>query len=243
MLGAQKRGPMISNCPNGSRAKRWATSVGVLGGAAVAAVVIGAAGAPAARADVIDDLLIQAEGDIDDAATLYSGIDASELPAKQAANIGAEVSDLQNQAGLVSQIQSQQDALSEALQSNSQLVSADNQLATASGDLLSATNAYVNDADAGDYVTGYATTLTSYFDRLDFVYAEAFQFLPAVLDSEFTTEFVGFPNVEPITPADALADLAGGLDASPAADLATSLDPAVAIDPSMFGDLLSSIGF
>lgn len=217
--------------------------MGLAGGAAVAAAMIGTAGAPTARADVIDDLLIQAEDDIDDAATLYSGIDPSELPATQAANIGAVASDLQNEAGLVSQIQSQQDALSEALQTNSQLVGADNQLATASGDLLSATNAYVNDADAGDYVTGYATTLTSYFDRLDYVYAEVFQFLPAMLNAEFTTLFVGFPNVEPITPPDALADLAGALDASPAADLASSLDPATATDPTIFADLLSSVGF
>jgi len=226
-----------------SSVRRWATGMGLAGGAAVAAAMIGTAGAPTARADVIDDLLIQAEDDIDDAATLYSGIDPSELPATQAANIGAVASDLQNEAGLVSQIQSQQDALSEALQTNSQLVGADNQLATASGDLLSATNAYVNDADAGDYVTGYATTLTSYFDRLDYVYAEVFQFLPAMLNAEFTTLFVGFPNVEPITPPDALADLAGALDASPAADLASSLDPATATDPTIFADLLSSVGF
>jgi hypothetical protein len=235
---------MIGNCPNTSRGKRWVTGVGVLGGAAVAAAMIAATGAPTARADVIDDLLIQSESDIDDAATLYSSIDPSELPTTQAANIGAEVSDLQNEAGLVSQIQSQQDTLSEALQSNSQLVSADNQLAAASGDVLSTMNAYVNDANAGDYVTGYATTLTSYFDRLDYVYAEVFQFLPAVLNAEFTTVFDGFPNVEPITPPpDALGDLAGAFDVAPAADLASSVDPATAIDPGMFADLLSSIGF
>jgi hypothetical protein len=222
--------------------RRWAAGVGLAGGAAIAAAMIGAVGAPAARADVIDDLLIQSEGDINDAATLYSGIDASELPAKQAADIAGVVSALQNQAGLVSQIQSQQDALPEALQSSSQLVAADNQLATASGDLLSAMNAYVNDADAGDYVTGYASTLTSYFDRLDFVYAEVFQVLPAELNAEFTTLFDGFPNIEPIVPPDALTDLAGALDASAAGDLASGLDPATAVDPSIFADLLSSIG-
>jgi hypothetical protein len=224
------------------RVRRWAAGMGLAGGAAVAAAMIGAAGAPAARADVIDDLLIQSEGDINDAAALYSGIDAAELPAKQAADIAGVVTALQNQAGLVSQIQSQQDALPEALQSNSQLVAADNQLATASGDLLSATNAYVNDADAGDYVTGYASTLTSYFDRLDYVYAEVFQVLPATLNAEFTTLFVGFPNIEPIVPPDAVADLAGALDASAAGDLASGLDPATAVDPSTFADLLSSIG-
>lgn len=227
-----------------SGVRRWATGVGLASGAAVAAAMIGAAAVPAARADAIDDLLLQSEGDINDAATIYSGIDASLLPAKQAANIGGEVSALQGQADLVSQIQSQQDALPEALQSSSQLVAADNQLAAASGDLLSAVNTYVNAADAGDYSTAATLSgeVTGYFDRLDLVYAEVFQILPAELNAEFTTLFVGFPNVEPITPPDAVADLAGALDASPAADLASSLDPASAIDPSMFADLLSSIG-
>ncbi len=204
--------------------------------------MIGVAGTPVARADVIDVLLTQAEGDFNDAASLYSGIDASLLPA-QKADIGGEVSGLQKESDLISQIQAQQDALPEALQSNSQLVGADNQLATASGDMLSAVNTTVNAADAGDYATGatFAGELTGYFDRLDLVGTAVLQVLPAELNAEFTTLFVGFPNVEPISP-DALADSAGALDASPAADLAASLDPAAAIDPSVFTDLLSSIG-
>lgn len=224
--------------------RRWAAGMGLAGGAVFAAAMIGVAGTPAARADVLDDLLIQAEGDFTDAATLYSGVDASLLPAQLAANIGGEVSALQGQGDLISQIQSQQDALSQALQSSSQLVSVDNQLGTASGDLLSAVNAYVNDVDAGDYATGasFSGELTGYFDRLDLAGVEVFQILPAELNAEFTTLFVGFPNVEPITPPDGLADLAGALDASPAADLASGLDPATAIDPSIFADLLSSIG-
>jgi hypothetical protein len=207
------------------QARLWTGGIGV---AAAAAAMIGAAGVPAARADVIDDLLIQAEGDINDAATLYSGIDASLLPAQQAATIGAEVSDLQNEAGLVSQIQSQQDALPEAVQSSSQLVGADNQLTTASGDLLSAVNAYVNAADAGDYVTGQGATLsgevTGYFDRLDLVYAEVFQFLPGVLNAEFTTLFDGFPNIEPITVPTDVATSADSASAVPAADGSLATD-------------------
>ena len=42
--------------------------------------------------------------------------------------------------------------------------------------------------------------------------------------------------------ASLLADLTGGLATSSAADLASSLDPATVIDPSIFTDLLSSIG-
>lgn len=232
---------MTSNHRFSCRVRRWSTRAGL---AAAAAAMIGAAGAPAARADAIDDLLVQSAGDINDAATIYSGIDASLLPAQLAGNIGGEVSALQSQADLVSQIQGQQDSLPEALQSGSQLVAADNQLATASGDVLSAVNAYVNAADAGDFATGasFSGDVTGYFDRLDVVYAEVFQFLPATLNAEFTTVFDGFPSVEPIVPTDALADLGGALDASPAADLATSLDPSAAIDPSAFADLLSSIG-
>src|SRR3984885_2040759 len=45
-----------------------------------------------------------------------------------------------------------------------------------------------------------------------------------------------------ITDLGLLADFAGGLDPSSAADLASSLDPATAVDPSIFADLLSSIG-
>jgi len=42
--------------------------------------------------------------------------------------------------------------------------------------------------------------------------------------------------------ASLLTGLAGGLDPSSAADLASSLDPATVIDPSIFADVLSSIG-
>jgi hypothetical protein len=232
---------MASNHRFSCRVQRWSASAGLV---AAAAAMIGIAGAPAAQADAIDDLLIQSAGDINDAATIYSGIDPSLLPAQLAGNIGGEVSALQGEAGLVSQIQSQQDSLPEALQSGSQLVGADSQLATASGDVLSAVNAFTNAADAGDYATGatFSGEVTGYFDRLDVAYAEVFQYLPAALNAEFTTVFDGFPNVEPIVPPDALGDLAGALDGSPAADLATSLDPAAAIDPSAFADLLSSIG-
>lgn len=213
-----------------SSVRRWTAGVGLAGGAAVAAAMIGAAGTPTARADVIDDLLIQAEGDFTDAATLYSGIDASLLPARQAGNIDGEVSALQTEGDLIAEVQSQQDALPEALHSSSQLVSADNQLASASGDLLSAVNGYVNAADAGDYATGasFSGELTGYFDRLDVVYAEVFQFLPAALNSEFTTLFVGFPNVEPITvptdigtSTDSAAALASAVTGTTPAELLT----------------------
>lgn len=219
-----------------SSVRRWAAGVALAGGAAVAAAMIGTAG-PAAHADVLDDLLIQAEGDLNDAATLYSGIDASLLPAQQAANIGSEVSALQGEADLISQIQTQQDALPDALQTSTQLVDADNQLATASGDLLSAMNAYVNAADAGDYATGATLSgdVTGYFDRLDLAGSGVFQVLPAELNAEFTTLFAPFLEItDTITPPDpgtgSLADAATNftdadqvLSQLPSADLGQSL--------------------
>ncbi|WP_422265989.1 hypothetical protein [Mycobacterium sp.] len=117
--------------------------MGLAGGAASAAAMIGMG---SAHADTLDELLIQAEGDINDAATPYSGLDPSLLPAEQAAHVGDEVSALQGEAGLISQIQSQQDALPEALQGSSQLLGDDQQLATASNDLLTAMNTFVNAA-------------------------------------------------------------------------------------------------
>jgi hypothetical protein len=49
--------------------QRWVAGVGLAGGAAAAAMMIGT---PIARADTIDDFLIQAEGDMTQTATLFS---------------------------------------------------------------------------------------------------------------------------------------------------------------------------
>jgi hypothetical protein len=207
------------------QARLWTGGIGV---AAAAAAMIGPAGVPAARADTIDELLIQAEGDTTQTGSLYGGIDPSLLDAHQAAGQAMFVSDLQNEADLIAQIQTQQDALPEALQTSSQLLGADQQLATASGDLVSAMNTFVNAADAGDFATGQTPTLigdvTGYFAKLDFVYAEVFQVLPAELNAEFTTVFAGFPNIEPITVPTDLATNADSAFALPAADGSLATD-------------------
>jgi hypothetical protein len=221
--------------------RRW--GVGLAGGAALAAAMIGMS---TAHADSLDELLIQAEGDINGAATLYSGIDPSLLDAHQAANQLGEVSALQNEADLISQIQSQQDALPEALQGSSQLLGDDQQLATASGDLLSAMNTFVSAADAGDFAAGQTTTLagdvTGYFAKLDFAGAELFQVLPAELNAEFATVFAPIDAEFATALAPLLSDLTSIFDSGSGADIAAGLDPSTAIDPSIFADLVSSIG-
>jgi hypothetical protein len=217
--------------------------VGLAGGAALAAAMIGMG---TAHADALDELLVQAAGDINDAATLYSGIDPSLLPTELAGHLGNEASALQGDAGLISQIQSQQDALPETLQSSSQLLSDDQQLATASGDLLSAMNTFVNAADAGDFVTGQTTSLagdvTGYFARLDVAGALLFQVLPAELNAEFATVFAPIDAEFATAFAPLLADLTSIFDSGSAADIAAGLDPSTAIDPGIFADLVSSIG-
>ena len=156
------------------------------------------------------------------------------------------MSALQGEAGLISQIQSQQDALPEALQGSSQLLGDDQQLATASNDLLTAMNTFVNAADAGDFATGQTTTLagdlTGYFAKLDVAGAEVFQVLPAELNAEFATVFAPIDAEFATAFAPLLADLTSIFDAGPAADIAAGLDPSTAIDPSIFADLVSSIG-
>jgi hypothetical protein len=218
----------------------WGVGIGT---AAAATAMIGMG---TAHADTIDELLIQAEGDMTQTGSLYGGIDPSLLDAHQAAGQAMFVSDLQNEADLIAQIQTQQDALPEAVQSSSQLLGADQQLATASGDLVSAMNTFVNAADAGDFATGQTPTLigdvTGYFAKLDFVYAEVFQVLPAELNAEFATAFAPF-NAEFATAfAPFLADLTSLIDPASAADIAAGLDPSTAIDPGIFADLVSSIG-
>jgi hypothetical protein len=231
---------MTRNLRASCRVRQWSTGAGL---AAAAAAMIGMG---TAHADTLDELLIQSEDDMTQTASLYGGIDPSLLSAHEAADQAGVVSALQNEADLIAQIQSQQDALPEALQSSSQLLGDDQQLATASGDLLSAMNTFVNAADAGDFASGQTPTLvgdvTGYFAKLDFVYAEVFQVLPAELNAEFATAFAPF-NAEFATAfAPFLADVTSLIDPASAADITAGLDPSTAIDPGIFADLVSSIG-
>jgi hypothetical protein len=107
-------------------------------------------------------------------------------------------------------------------------------------------NTYVNAADAGDFATGQATSLsgdlTGYFARLDLVYAEVFQVLPTELNAEFSTAFAPIDAEFATALAPFLADLTSLFDPASAADVAAGLDPSTAIDPGIFTDLLSSVG-
>jgi hypothetical protein len=97
----------------------------------------------------------------------------------------------------------------------------DEQLVSASRNILSADQAVVAADQAGE-LSGSglnATDLTAFGGNLDFL--------------------IAFLNADGAT---ILAGLTGGLDASSAANIASSLEPATAVDPSMLADLFSSIG-
>ncbi len=161
-----------------SGVRRWVAGVGVAGGAAVVAAMMGT---PLAQADTIDDFLLQAEGDMSQAGTLLSGVATS----------SGLVSSFQEQTELISQIQTQQDGFSEALQTGSQLVNADQQLANASADLVAASQTFVNAINAGDLPLSATETFSDKITGLEagfgFLNAELFQVLPAELNAGFAT--------------------------------------------------------
>ena len=167
-----------------STVRRWATGVGLVGGAVAAAAMI----APSAYADTIDELLVQSEGDVTQAADLFAAVDTSSLSETQASGIEGIVSGLQNQGDLISQIQSLQDALPVANQTSTVVLDADQQLATASNDLLSSSNTFVNALDAGDFPLWHASSLAGDLTGLDATFglvgSELFQVLPAEIDAE-----------------------------------------------------------
>jgi hypothetical protein len=182
--------------------RRWVAGMGVAGGAAVAAALVGTS---VARADTIDLFLSQAEDDMTQVSTLFSGVDSP--------STADFLSAIETQSELISQIQTQQDTFSEALQTGSQLVSADQQLSSASGELVAASQQFVNAINAGDLPLSTTESLADKLTAADAVFsflnAELFQVLPA----EFN---VGFDTVADGGTLD-LAGLDPGLAASAAA--------------------------
>ena len=202
-----------------SGVSRWVASVGLAGGAAVTAAMIGTS---TARADTFDDFLIQAEGDMAQTATLFSGLDSSSIP-----TLPQVIADFQSQDALISQIQAQQDTFSEALQSSSQLIGADQQLANASGEVVAASQTLVNALNAGDLPLSATETFTDKVTGLEaafgFLNAELLQALPAEFNAAFVTVADGgtldFASIDPGIAASAVA---------PATDPATLLSEATA---------------
>jgi hypothetical protein len=240
---------MSINCPNTFHIRRSAAKVGLVGGAALAAAMIGAAGSPAAHADdLLSDLgLAAASANPDDPAVFDYSADPTNIfsPVYSITPTGAE-----------------------------NVISTD-----ASGDVIGTQDFTVTELGFPvDTFTGgveYSPVSNLALDLFGSPYVEDVSFTGApgtvlpdntgflveefgggwgnVLEEanitgtspiigDFLTTPFGTENITPIV--DLLMNYTGtaAVDAAPAANLAASLDPGTAIDPSIFGDLLSSIG-
>jgi PE-PPE domain len=151
----------------------------------------------------------------------------SVLDTASTADLGTRSADLlSSQEGLASQLDpllTQLGSLQDQLTPTDQtlLADVDEQLVSSAQNILSADQALVAADQAGDLSS-------SGFTSADFTVIGA--------DLDFLGSFLYADG------AGIVADLTGGFDPSSAADLASSLDPATVIDPSIFADVLSSIG-
>jgi hypothetical protein len=161
----------------------------------------------------------QAIADLNQGTAVLDAAPTADLSARQADTLANSENLNTELVSPLSQMATLQDGFSAADQTY--LANADEQLVTAAANMLSADQGFVAADQAGD-LSGSSFNLTD-LSLLD----GALGLLSADLN---------------VGGAELFALFTGGLDPSSAADLAASLDPAMAIDPSIFADVLSSIG-
>jgi len=172
----------------------------------------------ASAASTPDDVIGQALADFNQGDAVLDTASTADLGTRSAdllsgqENLGSEI------AQILPQLGTQQDLLTSTDQTL--LADVDEQWVTAAQNVLSADQAFVA-ADQAGQLSG------SGFNSADLTVIGADL---GVLSADFNT-----------AGATLLALFTGGLDTT-ATDLASGLDPATAIDPSIFADLLSSIG-
>jgi hypothetical protein len=166
-----------------------------------------------------DEVIGQAITDVNQSTTLLDTASTADLGTRSADLLtNSEELPAQLDTGLT-QIASLQDQLSASDQTL--LAGVDEQLVTAAQNLLTADQGFIAADQAGDLSTNGLTSADWTLLGADL------DVLGSALYADGATLFEAFT---------------GGLDPSSAADLASSLDPATAIDPSIFADVLSSIG-
>ncbi|HXO13656.1 MAG TPA: hypothetical protein VN871_14980 [Mycobacterium sp.] len=181
-------------------------------GAAATDLAAGASATP-------DEVMGQAIADLNQGTAVLDAAPTADLSARQA-DILADSENLNTElVSPLSQIATLQDGLSAADQTY--LANADEQFVTAAANMLSADQAFVAADQAGELSgSGFNSTDLGLLDGA-----------LGLLSADFN-----------VGGAELFALFTGGLDPSSAADLAASLDPATAIDPSVLADVLSSIG-
>jgi hypothetical protein len=167
-----------------------------------------------------DDVIGQAIADLNQGAAVLDAAPTADLSARQAETLANSVNLNTELDSPLAQMATLQDGFSAADQTY--LANADEQLVTAAANTLSADQGFVAADQAGD-LSG------SSFNSTDLTLIES---ALGLLNADLN-----------VGGAELFALFTGGLDPSSAADLASSLDPSTAVDPSIFADLLSSIGF
>jgi hypothetical protein len=199
---------MISNRSNTSRTRRWATGVSLAGGAAVAAAMIGTAGAPAAHADDLSTdigLLNAAETDVTDGFNIWTTAYGEAPPSS--ADLTQTISQMEAiQTPLLSSDNSLLSGFGEALFNGP-----DQQLAQAGDAFLTAAEAYAADPST---TTGLATAEASLqFD------GSLFGSLPSTVIGELVDHAAGFD----IGSAAAAADVATSATPTPDAEIGQTI--------------------
>jgi hypothetical protein len=161
----------------------------------------------------------QAIADLNQGTAVLDAAPTAELSARQADTLANSENLNTELVSPLSQMATLQDEFSAADQTY--LANADEQFVTAAANMLSADQAFVAADQAGE-LSG------SSFNSADLTLIDG---ALGLLSADFN-----------VGGAELFALFTGGLDPSSAADLAASLDPATAIDPSIFADVLSSIG-
>ncbi|MGA8332479.1 MAG: hypothetical protein WB777_24815 [Mycobacterium sp.] len=166
-----------------------------------------------------DDVIGQAIADLNQGTVVLDAAPTADLSARQADTLADSINLDTELDSPLAQMATLQDGFSAADQTY--LANADEQLVTAAANMLSADQAFVAADQAGE-LSG------SSFNSTDLTLIDsALGLLSADLN---------------VGGAELFALFTGGLVTSSAADIASSLDSATAVDPSIFADLLSSIG-
>ena len=131
-----------------SGVRRWVTGVGLAGGAAVAATMIGSASGPVARADTPEDVMGQAGADFTQGTSVLDAAPTTDLGTVSGDLLTAQESLPAQLDPILTQIGSLQEGLSAGDQTF--LADADEQFVSAAQSLLSADHAFVAADQAGE---------------------------------------------------------------------------------------------
>lgn len=138
-----------------SSVRRWATGVGVAGGAVAAAAMIGTAGAPVARADTPDEVMDQAIALLNQGDSVLLAAPTADLSAQQAEVLAHQATAGTTFDPLLTQLASAEDGAFPGDQAF--IATADESFVTGAQNLLSVDQAFVAADQAGDLSgTGFA---------------------------------------------------------------------------------------